>query len=199
MKKTYILFLCLFCLPALVYIIILLYSTFHSDGRTYEAKVDKAAWQMVFTEQNADSLLRFTFQQKEKQKCDSISLLVHNAYCSDVISFLFADGVDTLYIRKNPEFKDLFSPEQQYQHTVAPSDFAVDNPIVGKLPSRCKTVSFSDPRFFIYDKKKCSYILKNANTHVVTLFHDTERADTYHLFDMTRNDTIDIELNNIND
>ena len=198
-KNIYILFLCLFCLPAVVYLTILLYSTFHSYGRTYEAKVDRVGWQMVFAEQNADTLLRFTFHQKGKQKCDSISLLMHNAYCSDVVSFLFVEGVDTLYIRKNLEVRDLYPPEEQSQHPVTPPDFVVDNPIVGKLPARCKAVSFSDPRFYIYDKKKCSYIPKNAKTHDVTLFHETERADTYHLFDMTQNDKIDIKLYNIKD
>ncbi len=198
-KNIYAIFLCLFCLPAVVYLTILIYSTFHSNGRTYEATVDRSGWQMVFTEQNADTLLRFTFRPKGKQKCDSLSFLIYNEFCGNVVSFLFVEGVDTLYIRKNLEFRNLFPPEEQSQHPVAPPDFVVDNPIVGELPVRCKAVSFSDPRFFIYDKKKCSYIPKNAKMHVVTLFHETERANTYYLSDMTQNDTLDVKLYNITD
>lgn len=196
-KNIYTIFLCLFCLPAVVYLTILLRSTFRSNGRTYKVTVDRVGWQMIFTEQNADTLLRFTFHEKGKQKCDSIPLLIHNDFGGDVISFLFVEGVDTLYIRKNQEFRDLYPPEEQSQHLIAPTDFVVENPIIGKLPARCKAVSFSDPRFFIFNKKKLSYIPKNVKTHVVTLFHETERTNIYYLSDMTQNDTLDIKLCNI--
>ena len=118
---------------------------------------------------------------------------MHNDYCTDVASFLFIEGVDTLYIRKNQENRDLFPPEKQCRHP----DIVVDNPIVGELPAKCKAVSFSDSRFFIYDKKTCTYIPKNVKTHVVTLFHDTERTNTYYLYDMTKSDTLDVKLYNL--
>lgn len=107
--------------------------------------------------------------------------------------------VETLYIRENRGFKELFPPEEQSQHLIAPPDFVVDNLIVGKLPARCKAVSYSDPRFFIYDKKKYTYIPKNNKTHVVTLFHETERTDSYYLSDMPQNDTLDVKLYNLTD
>ena len=193
-KNIYIIFLVILCIPALVYIAIFLYSTFHSYDRTFKANVDRFGWQIKFTEQEADSLLNFTLYQKRGKTCDSISLLIRNRYMEDVVSFLFVEGNDTLYIRKEKEFRELFPPEEQNQHLVAPPDFVVINPVVGKLPSKCKTVSYSDQRFFVYDRKKCTYIPKNNNIHVVTLTHLTERTNSYYLFDQTKNDTLEIKL-----
>ncbi len=184
----------LIILSGIIYVSFLLFYNFQHCDRTYDAYIDSVTVHMVIKEQNADSLLRFTFYKDEKNK--GISLLVHNNYSSNVVSFVFVDGIDTLYIRKNREFKELFSPNEKRIFSVVPKDFVVDNPIIGKLPSKCNEISFSDYRFFLYDANKCTYIPK-YKVHVITLFHDTERTDSYTLSDMTKNDTINIKLRRI--
>ena len=190
-KKIYI--LVLFFLPVVIYMS-LPYITLSSNDRKFEAIFDRGGWRIEMKEQKQDSLLFFTIHQAGKIKSDSISFYVHNNYCSDVISFLFVEGVDTVYIRKGREFKELFSLEEQSSHSMAPKDFPVNNPVIGKLPFKCKLVAFSDPRFFIYDKNKCTYIPKDDITHVITLFHNTERGDSYTLCDVMRTDTVEINI-----
>jgi len=92
----------------MVYIAIILYSSFHSYDRTFKATVDRFGLQIRFTEQEADSLLNFTLYQKRGKTCDSISLLIRNRYMEDVVSFLFVEGNDTLYIRKKKNFGNYF-------------------------------------------------------------------------------------------
>ena len=164
------------------------------NDRRYEATFDRVGWHINMNEQNTDSLLFFTFHHTVKGNSDSIAFFIRNNYCSDVISFLLVEGMDTVYIRKDREFKELFPPEEQSLHPVAPKDFFVANPFIGKLPSLCKMVTFSDPRFFIYDKNKCTYIPKDDITHVITLFHNTERGDSYTLCDIVRTDTLEINI-----
>jgi len=64
-KRIYIIFLVILCIPAMVYIAIILYSSFHSYDRTFKATVDRFGLQIRFTEQEADSLLNFTLYTKK--------------------------------------------------------------------------------------------------------------------------------------
>jgi hypothetical protein len=186
--------LVLIFLPVAISISLLAIKDLPSEDRSYEATFEKVGWRINMKEQNVDSLLHFTFRHIGKDKTDSISFCAYNNYCDDVITFLMIEGQDTVYIRKGCEFLELFPPEEQSEHTVAPKDFYVDNPIVGKLPSAFKMVAFSDSCFFVYDKKKCTYVPKDDNIHIVTLFHNTERGDSYSLYDVTRTDTMEVEL-----
>lgn len=56
-RDFYLIFLCILYLPGVLYLAILFYGTFHHYGRTFEATIDRVGWQMVFTEQNADTVL----------------------------------------------------------------------------------------------------------------------------------------------
>lgn len=192
--KIYIFILVLIFSPVVIYISLLLIRTLSSNDRMFVANFDRVGWSIEMKEQKQDSLLIFTLHQARNMKSNSMSFHVHNNYCSDVISFLFVEGVDTVYIRKECEIKELFSLEEPSSHSVAPKDFSVNNPFIGKLPSKCKIVAFSDSRFFIYDKKKCTYIPKDDITHVITLFHNTERGDSYTLCDVTHTDTLEIRI-----
>lgn len=193
-KKIYIILLVLIFLPVAISISLLVIKGLPSEDRSYEAIIKKVGWRINMKEQNADSLLFFTFRHTGREKADSISLCANNNYCADVITFLMIEGQDTFYIRKGREFQELFSPEEQSEHTMAPKDFCIDYPIVGKLPSAFKMVAFSDSCFFVYDKNKCTYVPKDDNVHIVTLFHNTERGDSYSLYDVTRTDTMEVEL-----
>lgn len=168
--------------------------TLSSNDRKFEAVFGRGGWCIEMKEQKKDSLLFFTIHQVGKKKSNSISFYVHNNYCSDVISFIFVEGIDTVYIRKGREFMELFPLEEQSSHSMAPKDFSVNNPVIGRLPSKCKIVAFSDPRFFIYNKNKYTYIPKDDITHVITLFHNAERGDSYTLCDVIRTDTLEMSI-----
>lgn len=192
MKKIYRFLLFLILLPAVLHIILLVISRIPANNRRYEATLNRVGWHINMEEQNSDSLLHFNFYYTRKSPSDSLSFLIQNKYSNDVVSFVLREGIDTVYIRKGCEFKDLFPPEEQELHKVAPKDFYIDNPQIGTLPSKCKLVSFSDTRFFIYDKNKDTYIPKDDTTHIITLYHDTERGDSYSLCDVTASDTLGI-------
>lgn len=192
MKKIYRFLLFLILLPAVLHIILLVISRIPANNRRYEATLNRVGWHINMEEQNSDSLLHFNFYYTRKSPSDSLSFLIQNKYSNDVVSFVLREGIDTVYIRKGCEFKDLFPPEEQELHKVAPKDFYIDNPQIGTLPSKCKLVSFSDTRFFIYDKNKDTYIPKDDTTHIITLYHDTERGDSYSLCDVTASDTLEI-------
>lgn len=192
MKKIYRFLLFLILLPAVLHIILLVISRIPANNRRYEATLNRVGWHINMEEQNSDSLLHFNFYYTRKSQSDSLSFLIQNKYSNDVVSFVLREGIDTVYIRKGCEFKDLFPPEEQELHKVAPKDFYIDNPQIGTLPSKCKLVSFSDTRFFIYDKNKDTYIPKDDTTHIITLYHDTERGDSYSLCDVTASDTLGI-------
>ena len=181
-------------LPAVLYIILLVINSIPANNRRYEATLNGVGWRINMEEQNSDSLLLFNFYYTRKSPNDSMSFLIQNNYCSDVVSFVLVEGMDTVYIREGREFKELFPPEEQSLHTVAPRDFYIDNPHIRKLPSKCKMVAFSDPRHFIYDKNKGEYIPKDDMTHIITLFHNTERGDSYSLWDVTATDILEIEI-----
>jgi len=192
--NIYIFILVLIFSPVVIYMSLLLIRILSSNDRKFVANFDRVGWSIEMKEQKQDSLLLFTLYQAGKIKSDSISFDIHNNYCTDVISLLFVEGVDTVYIRKGREFKDLFSLEEQSSNSMAPKDFPVNNPFIGELPPKCKIVAFSDSSFFIYDKNKCTYIPKDDITHVITLFHNTERGDYYTLYDVIRTDTLEIKI-----
>lgn len=192
MKKIYRFLLFLILLPAVLHIILLVISRIPANNRRYEATLNRVGWHINMEEQNSDSLLHFNFYYTRKSPSDSLSFLIQNKYSNDVVSFVLREGIDTVYIRKGCEFKDLFPPEEQELHKVAPKDFYIDNPQIGTLPSKCKLVSFSDTRFFIYDKNKGTYIPKDDTTHIITLYHNTEKEDSYSLWDVTASDTLEI-------
>lgn len=164
----------------------------------YCTYIDKLGLHVKFTELKDDSILNFTLYQKN-QPNDTVSVLVRNENMSDIISFLIVEKNDTIYIRNDKEYNELFSPEDQKKHRVSPSWFNVNNPVVGNLHPRCKRIAYSDNKFFVYDKKKCKYIPKSNNIHVLTFYHDTERTNTYSLFDMTKNKISAINLSLVSD
>lgn len=190
-KKASVFLLAPILIPAVVYITLLAMQSIPAINRRYEAVLNRIEWRIHMEEQNSDSLLYFYFNHTGKSKADSISLIIHNNYCGDVICLVLTEHTDTVFVRKGCEFKELFPPEEQSLYPVAPKDFYVDNPVV-KLSSKCKMVAFSDPRFFIYDKEKCTYIPKDDITHLIKLSHYTERGESYNLCDITHSDTLGI-------
>lgn len=190
-KKASVFLLAPILIPAVVYITLLAMQSIPAINRRYEAVLNRIEWRIHMEEQNSDSLLYFYFNHTGKSKSDSISLIIHNNYCGDVICLVLTERTDTVFVRKDCEFKELFPPEEQSLYPVAPKDFYVDNPVV-KLSSKCKMVAFSDPRFFIYDKEKCTYIPKDDITHLIKLSHYTERGESYNLCDITHSDTLGI-------
>lgn len=173
-KKASVFLLAPILIPAVVYITLLAMQSIPAINRRYEAVLNRIEWRIHMEEQNSDSLLYFYFNHTGKSKADSISLIIHNNYCGDVICLVLTEHTDTVFVRKDCEFNELFPPEEQSLYPVAPKDFYVDNPVV-KLSSKCKMVAFSDPRFFIYDKENCTYIPKDDITHLIKLSHYTER------------------------
>ena len=193
MKKTLIIIvLFLIFLPPLILVTLLLHGKYHTYGRTYQATLDRIGWQMTFTEQNADTILNFTFSNMRMNQHDSLSMLIHNQHGS-VVSFTFIEDVDTVFIRNKRELKDWYPPEEQIEQ-ITPEWYVPQKRIIGDIPTRCRLISFSDSCFFSYDKEDSSYNPKSSIIHVVTLYHETDWGNAYYLWDRTSDGAIGVQL-----
>lgn len=166
-----------------------------SKGRSYEFNLDEIGYNGGFKEVDADTILEFTFTKISDN--DTRNLRIRNAPWN-VISFVFYDGNDTIFIRKGAEWLDLFSPEERMLlKTERPLNGDIDtpyNPIKGNLPDRFKLIAYGDSSFFKWVNNKSAYILKNDSIHIVTLMHYVERGNEYGMWDVTAKDTIGISL-----
>lgn len=183
--------LAIILIPLFVYLIILLYGKYHTSDRSYVADIKSVRYEISFTEIEHDSILAFSFHQKGDDKKKN-GLFVYNSSW-DVVSFIFTK--DTIYIRDEMEFHDLFPYEERDEHSIPPADFKKGKIIKGYLPSFCRIIPFSDSRFFVYDSNRHKYVLKDSTIHMINLVHDIERANDYHIFDENLKDTLEICLN----
>lgn len=177
-------------IPGLLYLFLLLYGRYHTFNRTFLADVKSVGYRIEFTEVEHDSILAFVFSRKGNYHQES-SLFVHNSSW-DVVSFIFTK--DTIYIRDEMKFQDLFPPEERDKHPKAPKDWVKRRIIKGDLPSSFKIIPYSDSLFFVYDTNKHKYVLKDSTMHIFNLVHNVERANKYCLFDESLKDTLEIHL-----
>ena len=91
--KTYRFLLFFILLPAVLYIILLVINRIPANNRRYEATLNRVGWHINMEEQNSDSLLHFNFYYTRKSQSDSLSFLIQNNYCSDVVSFVLREVV----------------------------------------------------------------------------------------------------------
>ena len=177
----------------LLYLLLLLYGKYHTYNRTFVADAESVGWEITFTEIEHDSILAFSFNRKgDDQKVSS--LFVYND-SRDVVSFIFSE--DTIYIRDEMEFQDLFPPEERDKHPIPPKDFKKGGIVKGDLPSSCRVIPYSDSRFFSYDEKKHNYLLKDSTMHIIKLVHYVERANDYDFFDVTLKEVSGVPLMNV--
>ncbi|MCQ2256529.1 MAG: hypothetical protein MJZ41_00875 [Bacteroidaceae bacterium] len=182
--------LAIIIISGLIYLLLLLYGKYHTFNRTLVADIKSVGYEIVFTEVEHDSILAFGFKRKDDNKNVS-TLFVYNSSW-DVISFIFTK--DTIYIRDEMEFQDLFPPEERDKHPKAPKDWVKRRIIKGDLPSSVKIIPYSDSLIFVYDTNKHKYVLKDSTMHIFNLAHNVERANEYYLFDESLKDTLEIHL-----
>lgn len=183
--------LAIIIIPGLIYLLLILYGRYHTFNRTFQADIMSVGYGIEFTEVEHDSILAFSFKRPEDDKTVSTLFVHNNAF--DVVSFVFTK--DTIYIRDEMEFYELFPIEERDKHPKSPRDWMKRKIIKGDLPSSLKIIPYSDSRFFVYDENKHKYVQKDNTVHIIKLSHFVERTDEYHLFDESMKDTFDILLN----
>lgn len=171
----------------------ILYCKYHTFGRSYVTNVKSVGYKISFSEIEHDSILAFSFERKDCNMKKQ-TLFVHNN-SFDVVSFFFTK--DTVYIRDNIDFYDLFSPEERVKLNLRPNyrpkNFQKERePTIPPLPSFCKIIPHTDSRFFVYAHG--DYTLKDSTIHMIKLTHYTERANEYRLYDQSLNDFLEIPL-----
>lgn len=191
-KGCLLAFVVLLLVPSFLYLFFIFYSKLHTNSRVFVSDVKSVGRKLKMVETEHDSVLAMAFFRGEN---DDVGTKVHihnNSF--DVVSFVFSGDNDTIYIRDSREFYELFPPEEKKSHLVSPKNFKTATPVVSTLPSKCKVIPFSDSRFFVYNRDKCTYIPRDSTIHIIHLVHDIERANSYSLFDMTLKDTLVINL-----
>lgn len=190
LKRILTFLLAVIFLPVFIYLFIVLHGKYHTFNRSFVADIKSVGYVISFSEIEHDSVLSFCFNWKDCNMKVPTLFVYNNAW--DIVSFIFTK--DTIYVRDAMEFQDLFSPEEREKYPISPKDFTKVKIIKGDLPSCCKIVPYSDSRFFVYDRNKCEYVLKDSTMHIIKLVHFVERTNEYHLFDENLIDTLEIQL-----
>lgn len=194
-KLVIIVFFSILALPFVFYTFCCFYNRLHVHGRHFTASLTAMNVNIGIKEIRQDSILSFCVSKVGSHR-KPIEFLIHNS-CFDVVSLVSIEGNDTVYIRKGIDFNDLVSPGEDESDNAVPRLFEIDNPVAELQSSRCRLISFSDKRFFFYDKGKRQYVPKDKRIHMIKLYHDIERADSYHLYDITLTDTVEIKLSEL--
>ena len=190
----YIYILILLLCPIWLRLFLLLYSYFHVNNRSFIADCNEFGYYVQIKEEGKhDETLRFSFR-KHSGELICADLLIRNSPWN-VVSFVFVEGVDSVYIRDFPHLYERFSPEEKEKYTNEPEDYKRDVSIISALPPICRIISYSDPLFFVYDRDYYySYKPKSNNIHLIKLWHNVERTDIYELLDITKDSIRNVEL-----
>ena len=163
------------------------------DNQNYIADCSDFGYYIQISEEGKQrDSLRFSFR-KHSGELICADLLIRNSPWN-VVSFVFVEGVDSVYIRDFPHLYERFSPEEKEKYINIPEEDKSDVSIIGALPPICRIISYSDPIFFVYDRDYYSYKPKSNNIHLIDLWHDVERADVYYLWYTTKDSTRNVEL-----
>ncbi len=194
-----VIFLVVMLIGGLLIYRIFIYRMIHNNHRAFATYIESVGYKIKFTEIESDTILHFVFNRPDSLSRDSIDIFSHNV-SDDVVSFVFVEGIDTIYIRKDMEFYEMFPPEEKTKYNCAPppKDYKIFNPIIGELPSKCKYIAFSDSTYFKYEyEHQFTYIPKDSHVHIIILEHQTERTDSYSLYDITENDTVEVKIRSL--
>ena len=164
------------------------------DNQNYIADCSDFGYYIQISEEGKQrDSLRFSFR-KHSGELICADLLIRNSPWN-VVSFVFVEGVDSVYIRDFPHLYERFSPEEKEKYINIPEEDKSDVSIIGALPPICRIISYSDPLFFVYDRDYYySYKPKSNNIHLIKLWHNVERTDIYELLDITKDSIKNIEL-----
>lgn len=185
MKRIYYIILSILAL-FLVYIIVYvyIYPLFHSQNRTYNVNVYNIGYNIKIEEVQHDTVLCIKFNKTNSNNYEYTELYVHNR-CCDGIEFVFYEGIDTIFIRKEPRFYEEFSPNEQYKWKDEIYDKGrggVKDITVGNLPSKIKLISYSEPRFFKYENDSSDHCIPiNDKISSIYIWHNCDRGNIYEL------------------
>ena len=96
--------------------------------------------------------------------------------------------------RANLSIQDLQATGNEKRSAVPIKEIKVNSPVIGKLPKKCVVIPFYDNRFIKYNKDSHSYAPAKDGIHIFNLVHDTERTNTFYLYEITKTDTTEIKL-----
>lgn len=160
--------------------ILLIYHCTSANGRKYECNIDCAGYQMFFSEIEHDTKLHFLLKPNESNDSIEFLLSYQQGIMDEIISFVFVEGVDSLFIRRRQDLWDGYSPEDREKFNIPRHMYDTSVPIIGELPKRCRCISFSDTAFFSFSDSLSNYIPRKG-IHVIKLYHYYERGDLFEL------------------
>lgn len=166
----------------------------YRDNQIYIADCSEFGYYIQISEEGKQcNSLRFSFRKHSGELICADLLIRNNSW--DVVSFVFVEGVDSVYIRDFPHLYERFPLEEKEKHINEPKDYKRDVPIIGALPPICRIISYSDPLFFVYDRDYYySYKPKSNNIHLIKLWHNIEGTDIYEHLDITKDSIKNVEL-----
>ena len=103
------------------------------DNQNYIADCSEFGYYIRISEEGKQrDSLRFSFRKHSGELvCDD--LLIRNSSW-DVVSFVFVEGVDSVYIRDFPHLYERFSPEEKEKYINEPEGYKEEVSIIGALP-----------------------------------------------------------------
>ena len=193
MRKLYKLLLSLVFLyvgvPALLMIGLLIYSSIPYH-RTYVADLSSIGCRMRMSEVEHDSILHFTFYRAHKM--DSITFYTENP-CFKYLYFIYKDSCDSIYM-VNMYARDSDIPEDP-RDKVKLKDFWRRN-----MSSKIIMINPYDTTYFRYNDATCHYDCRSEKGyHYFSIYHNTERGNSYSMLETTEQKTKEIVLKPVED
>lgn len=176
------------------------------NRRTYCEYVKEIGRYIKFSEIEMDSLLIMEISPNPLDNTplnkDSIPqnlclCIRNNAW--DVISFVFIKGNDSIYIRKNREFAELFPPEERDMNPKGPPSNPPSygeyvSPVRKIISGNISYMRYSDDRYFHFSDSAHDYLPLNDSVCVLTITHYIERGNGYTFLIMKQSNVTSVDL-----
>lgn len=174
----------MFFFPVYIIVCVYIYPLFHAKNRTYNVSVYNIGYNIKIEEVQHDTVLCIKFNKTNSNNYEYSELYVHNRCCNG-IEFVFVEGNDTIFIRKEPRLYEEFPPNEQYKwkdEIYDKSRGGLKNIVVDKLPSRFKLITYSDSRFFKYENDSSAHCIPiNDKISIIYIWHNCDRGNIYEL------------------
>lgn len=189
-RKHYIFIIALYSAPMIIVVSWIFFHTLFPEKKCVVAQLKSVGYCMKIAEVGDNTL---HIEMYKSRKGHDIDIIARDAFWK-VISLVFVEKNDTVFIRANLSIQDLQSTGNEKRSAVPIKEIKVNSPVIGKLPKKCVVIPFYDNRFIKYNKDNHSYAPAKDGIHIFNLVHDTERTNTFYLYEITKTDTTEIKL-----
>lgn len=145
-------------------------------SRSFSHEFEEFGWKMEMHEIDPyrNRFLDLCLQKLDNPDGTPIHIKLKNDVC--VVRLIIVDGVDSVYVRYDRECFEAPDLAVPLPPNIPPERLCN---VIGEMPSQCVKIPYSDSRFVVYDSKEHDYFPIADSIHVISIVHQTERANCY--------------------